>query len=192
MNFTRLTALLMLPFLLGGCASPLVFGGAVAGGVTVANDRRTVGSIVDDEGIELKAAAALAKDPDISKKAHINVTSFNGIVLLTGEAPNPALRARATAIVGQLDRVKRVQNEVTLGEPSSVGSRADDTWITTKLKSKLLTNKDVEGMRVKVVTEKGTVFLMGIVTRRTADGAVHEATNTNGVKRVIKMFEYLD
>lgn len=192
MNHLRPVALVTLSLLLGGCAAPLVFGGAVAGGAAVANDPRTVGTMVDDEAIELKAAAALAEDPDISKQTHIDVTSFDGVVLLTGESPSPALRARAEALVGRIRRVRHVQNEVTLGEPASGESRADDTWITTKVKSKMLAAKDVAGTHIKVVTERGTVFLMGIVDRRSADGAVRAATATAGVKRVVKMFRYED
>lgn len=187
-----ITPALLLAALLQGCAAPLVVGGAAVGGAAVAHDRRTAGTLVDDQGIELKVADAISKDKALNDQAHINATSFNGIVLLTGEAPNQTLRARATSLASKVEKVRRVQNEIAIGKPSSLSSRSNDAWITTKVKTKLLTSDKVDGTRVKVVTEAGTVYLMGLVKRKEANEAVAVVRNTSGVKRVVKVFEYLD
>ncbi len=175
-----------------GCSAPLVVGGAVAGGAAVATDRRTVGTMVDDQSIELKAISAFIEDAGISKQAHVSATSYNGIVLLTGEAPTEALRSRATELVRGIPSVRQVHNEIALREPTPAATRAKDTWITSKVKSKLLTNEEVEGLRVKVVTVDGIVYLMGLTTREQARLASDLARDTDGVRLVVKVFEYID
>lgn len=182
---------LLLPMLLSGCSTPLFLAGATATGAAVAHDRRTTGTVVDDQAIELKAVSRLNDDADLVQ-AHVNVTSYNGVVLLTGEVPNRGAKARAKAIVEQIPKVRRVHNELIIDAPSRFGSRSQDTWITTKLKSKLLAADEIEGTRVKVVTERGTVYLLGLVDRPTAEAAVLEARTTDGVKKVVKLFEYTD
>ncbi|MDV3237397.1 MAG: BON domain-containing protein [Gammaproteobacteria bacterium] len=176
-----------------GCA-PVVIGGA-ATGVTVAHDRRTAGTFVEDQTIELKANAALRDDPDLSTQAHLNVTSFNMIVLLSGEAPSEALRQRAGELVSNVEKVRRVHNEVLVAAPSSVMTRSSDTLITARVKTALFGIKGMEDFdptRVKVVTENGTVFLMGLLTRAEADAAARAASGIGGVQRVVKLFEYQD
>lgn len=186
------TILLLVSLLLtAGCSTPLFLAGATAGGAAVVHDRRTAGTVVDDQSIELKAVSRLNDDPDLAE-AHVNVTSFNGIVLLSGEAPNKGAKARATALVEQLPRVRRVHNELVIGEPSSFGERSRDTWITTKLKTKLLAAEEIEGTRIKVITERRTVYLMGLIEQKAADAAVLEARTTDGVEKVVKLFEYTD
>ncbi len=182
---------LILTSTLAGCEA-LVVGGA-ATGTAVVHDRRTTGSFVEDENIELKAAAALHKDAEIKDKAHISVTSFNQIVLLTGEAPTEAMRARAENIVKNIQKVRRVHNEVVIGAPSAMSSRASDTWITGKVKTRLfkVKLKNFDPTRVKVVTENGTVFLMGLLTRAEADAVVDQVRQVSGVQRVVKVFEYI-
>lgn len=176
---------------LAGCATPVVVGGAAASGAAVAHDRRTAGTVIDDQGIEFKAGSRLGEDAELAE-AHINVTSYNGIVLLSGEAPNPAARARAVSIVEQIPKVRRVHNELVVAEPAPAGDRSHDTWITTKVKSKFVANERLDPTRVKVVTERDVVYLMGLVTRGEAEVAVMEARTTNGVKKVVKLFEYID
>ncbi len=176
--------------MLQGCA-PLVVGGAAAGGVMVAEDNRTTGTIVDDKGIEFKVAKALADDQAIGA-AHINVSSLNGIVLLSGQVPTPALSARAEELARKIQKVRVVHNELVVGPNSSFSSRTHDTWITTKIVSKLLGGEGVSETRIKVVTEDGTVFLMGLVAHKQADRAVAVAQSTDGVKRIVKLFEYTD
>lgn len=178
---------------LQGCAE-MVVGGAAAG-ATVAHDRRTTGTFVDDEIIELKAAGKLSDDKEISEQTHINVTSYNNIILLSGEVPNEALRSRAAALVRPIPKVRQVHNELVIAAPSSLLTRTSDGWITTKVKTKLFSIKNMPGFdpsRVKVVSENGTVFLMGIVKRAEADAATDVARRVAGVQRVVKLFEYLD
>ncbi len=179
--------------LVPGCA-PVVVGGA-ATGAAVAHDRRTAGTVLEDQSIELKALARLREDPEIRDQAHINVTSYNLIVLLTGETPTEAMRHRAAEIVRGIDRVRQVHNELRVAAPSSMMSRSSDTLITAKVKTALFGVKGVEGFdptRVKVVTENGTVYLMGLVRRVEADAAAEAARTVSGVQRVVKLFEYLD
>lgn len=180
------------PFL-QGCA-PIVVGGA-ATGAAVAHDRRTTGSFIEDQAIEMKARTELNAEPELSRQAHINVTSFNMIVLVSGEAPTEALRQRAGAVVGGVEKVRRVHNEVIVAAPSSMMSRSSDTLITAKVKTSLFRIKGMEDFnptRVKVVTENGTVFLMGLLTRAEADATARTASTVGGVQRVVKLFEYQD
>lgn len=175
---------------LQGCVPALVIGGA-ATTAAVVHDRRTAGSIVDDQGIEFKALAALRSDEDLYRQAHINVTSYNSIVLLTGEAPTEALRNRALELVRPIDRVRSVHNEIRIAAPSSLTSRASDTLLTGKVKASLVGAENIDATRVKVVTEAGVVYLMGLVTRTEADAASDIASRVSGVQRVIKIFEYI-
>lgn len=177
---------------LSGCAPAVVVGGA-ATTASVMHDRRTTGSIVEDQAIEVRVKTALRKQ-GIQKTAHVNVTSYNGLVLLTGEAPEEALRSRAAEIARETREVRRVHNEITLAAPSSVMTRSSDLWLTTKVKTAML-KVDVDKFdptRVKVVAENGTVYLMGLVTRREASAATEQAQRIGGVQRIVKLFEYLD
>lgn len=186
----RLLLLLLLSQLLAACAAPVVVGGAAAGGAAVAHDRRSTGTMVDDEGIELKALNAIGNDAQLSEQCHINVTSFNGIVLLTGEAPTGALRDQVLRLARKQPKVRRVLNEITLAKPSPLSRRAKDSWLTAKVKTKLLGADGLDGTRIKVVSENGTVFLMGLVTRDEAATAVKVTKQTDGVTRVVRAFEY--
>jgi len=176
-----------------GC-TPVVVGGAAAGGAAV-YDRRTVGSFVDDEGVELKSRMAIFNDKELNSQIHINITSFNGIVLLSGEAPTAELRARAETITRGIEKVRLVHNEMSIAAPSSLMTRSSDTLITGKVKTSLFGIKGLEGFnptRVKVVTENGTVYLMGMLYRSEAAAVTEKARQVSGVQRVVKLFEYLD
>ena len=176
-----------------GC-TPVVVGGAAAGGAAV-YDRRTVGSFVDDEGVELKTRMAIFNDKELNSQIHINITSFNGIVLLSGEAPTAELRARAETITRGIEKVRLVHNEMSIAAPSSLMTRSSDTLITGKVKTSLFGIKGLEGfnpIRVKVVTENGTVYLMGMLYRSEAAAVTEKARQVSGVQRVVKLFEYLD
>ncbi|RMG28800.1 MAG: BON domain-containing protein [Gammaproteobacteria bacterium] len=180
--------------LLVGCA-PLVVGGAAATTAEVAHDRRTAGTVIDDQAIELKAFRAIHKDKTLASQSHISVTSYNLNVLLTGETPTEALRQRAAEIVRRIPRVRRVYNELVVAGPSSLTSRSNDTLITTKVKLALFHIKGLKGFdptRVKVVTERGNVYLMGLLTHEEADAVAETARRVGGVQRVIKLFEYID
>lgn len=179
--------------ILNGCA-PLVVGGT-ATGVAMVHDRRTAGTVLEDQSIELKALSALRKDEDLYKQSHINVTSYNMMVLLSGETPTEAYKQRAEEIVGNVEKVRRVYNELSVAAPSSMMTRSSDTLITGKVKTSLFSIRGLEGFdptRVKVVTENGTVYLMGLLTRREGDAVAEEARSVGGVQRVVKLFEYID
>jgi len=187
-----LSILLASHTLLSGCA-PVVVGGA-ATTVAVAHDRRTTGSVVEDQAIKARVITALKDDSEIDQQTHINVTSFNGIVLLTGEAPTESLRSRAGEIARNSEKVRRLHNEIVIAAPSSMMTRSSDSWITTKVKTALLGvgEEGFDATRVKVVTENGTVYLLGLVTHREASAATEQARQIGGVQRIVKLFEYLD
>ena len=189
-----ITAVLVTTLLLGGCAAAVVGGGA-ATGAGIAHDRRTAGTIIDDEGIELKALADIYKDKELYSQSHINVISFNGVVLLVGQTPTEALRQQADSIIRKIEKVRLVHNELTIAAPNSLLTRSSDSVITTKVKISLFEIKglhDFDPTRVKVVTENGIVYLMGILYHAEADAVATRASQVDGVQKVVKMFEYLD
>lgn len=153
---------------------------------------RTVGSYVDDELIETKAHVNLLEAREQLQGAGISVTSFNGLVLLTGQAASEEIRQQAEQIVATVRKVRRVHNEIEIsGTTSTIGS-ANDVWLTMKAKSQLLIDETVPGHRIKVVTENGTVYLMGLVTQAEADAAVGIVSNQGGVEKIVKIFEYIN
>lgn len=158
----------------------------------VFHDRRTVGSILDDQNIEMKAGARIISDAELKKTAHVNVTSINGIVLLTGEATTTEARDRILTHVRTINGVRRINNELQITEPSSMGARSRDSLITTAVKSRLTVARGVDPARIKVVTEAGAVYLMGLVTQAEGDLAAEQAATIDGVVRVVKVFEYID
>lgn len=172
------------------CA-PLVVAGAGAGGVA-AHDRRSVGAQVDDAAIELRGKAFVTGDDDLKKNAHVNVTSVNGIVLLTGETATAEQRDRVLAEVRNIPAVRRVVNEIRIMSPSAIGARANDTWLTTKIKTKLLNTRGVDASRVKAISEGASVYLLGLVTQEEGERATEAARRVNGVERVVKLFEYIE
>ena len=171
--------------LLSGCA-PLVVGGAVMTGV-VAVDRRTAGTQLEDEAIELKVASAINKE--LGERVHLNVTSYNRRVLLTGEVRSEADRERATALARSQDNVKDVVNDLAIGAPSSLSQRTKDTVTTGQVKAAFVDAKDLQASAVKVVTERGIVYLMGRVTAREAQRATDIARGISGVAKVVRVFE---
>ena len=186
-----LAILISLSFLQQGCA-PVVAGGAVATSIIVARDPRTTGTIIDDKGIQMKVGNAIYEDEMLGDQVHINVASYNGVVLLTGETPTAEMRARAEQIVSEVDKVRRVHNEITVAAPSSGLTRSSDTLITTKVKTRMVAEKEFDSGRIKVVTENGTVYLMGLVTRQQAAVATEISRSVSGVQRVVRLFEYTD
>ena len=193
MRMRACTAVVLSCLVSSGCA-PLVVGGAAATTASVAHDRRTTGSVVEDKAIKARVLSALNDDSELEKNSHINVSVFNGWVLLSGETPTEAFRTTAGDIARKQEKVRRLFNELTIAAPSSMMTRSSDAWITTKVKSSLV-GLDIEGFdptRVKVVTENGTVYLLGLVYHAEADAAVAEAQKVSGVQRVVKLFEYLD
>ncbi len=170
------------------CA-PVVVGGAAAGGALAA-DRRTSGIYVEDENIELKAVKFM--ETTLGENAHVNVTSYNRNVLLTGEVPDDAAKVKAEAYVKSIENVLAITNEIAVGPKSSLSSRSNDTYITSKVKTRFVTENQFQANYVKVVTENSVVYLLGIVNKAEADAAVEIARNTDGVSKVVKVFEYLN
>ena len=185
LNYLLLTALLGA---LQGCFPVAAVG--VGTGALMAADRRTTGTYIEDEGIEDKAIQQIsAKYHDT---VHINVTSFNRHALLTGEVLNEDAKTDIAKIVASLPNVKAVSNELAVSGLSGIASRSSDSVITGDVKLRFLNNKIFQADHVKVITENGTVFLMGLVYHKEAEAATEIASTTSGVQRVVKMFEYLD
>jgi osmotically-inducible protein OsmY len=175
--------------LLSGCV-PLVIAGAAGGTALVVADRRSVGAQTDDEAIELKMANNIGAG--YGDRVHVNVTSYNGIVLLTGEVPTPELKRSIEEIAKSTAKVRSVSDELTVGPVSSIGSRTNDSYITSKVKARFVEANKFAPNHVKVVTERQVVYLMGLVRRAEADTAAQIAATTSGVVRVVKLFEYID
>lgn len=189
----KLIPLICVALLLNACGFPVI-GTAEVSGISLFHDRRSLETITMDEKIETNASIELNLDYDIRKHAHFNVTAFNGVLLITGEVPNQMLRNRISTIVQKVPKVRLVQNQMVLAYPSSLATRTSDAWITSQVKVKFSYSPDMPGFdttRVKVVTENGRVFLMGIVHKKEADIAAENARRVSGVRQVIKVFEYL-
>lgn len=171
-----------------GCF-PAVVGGAAAGGAMAA-DRRTSGIFIEDENIELKAVKKM--ETNLGEYSHVNVTSFNRNVLLTGEVPDESKKALAESLLKEISNIRQVTNEITIEPKTSLSSRSNDTFITSKVKTQFITENRFPSNYVKIVTENSVVYLMGLVTQEEADAAVDIARNTNGVTKVVKVFEYIN
>jgi len=190
MAFRSLVLLLTAVLLLQGCATAVVTGAAT--GATLAVERRTTGTVIDDQGIEFKASRALHNDQEINDQSHINVTSYNGLVLVTGEVLTEDLKYAVTQKIQAIPKVRRVHNELIIGAPSAITSRSSDAWITSKVLAKLAANEHINHFHVKVVTENSVVYLMGILTPAEADQVVDVVKTSAGVQRVVKIFEYMN
>ncbi|VEC01239.1 Osmotically-inducible protein Y precursor [Cedecea lapagei] len=192
MNMKAITplAVLISALLLQGCVGAVVVGSAAVATKT-ATDPRTVGTQVDDGTLELRVNSALSKDEQIKKEARINVTAYQGKVLLAGQSPNPDLASRAKQIALGVDGATEVYNEIRIMPPVGLGVASSDTWITTKVRSQLLTSDQVKSSNVKVTTENGEVFLLGLVTEREGKAAADIASRVSGVKHVTTAFTIL-
>jgi osmotically-inducible protein OsmY len=172
---------------LAGCA-PVIVAAGVGGAAMVATDRRTTGTQVDDESIELKVSNQA--NTQFGDRIHLNVTSYDGTVLLTGEVPDQGVWASIGNIAKNTEKVKSVQNELVVAPIADYSARSNDTYITSKVKSRMIEANKFPPNVVKVVTERGVVYLMGIVTREEGNAAGETAATTTGVVRVVKFFEY--
>jgi len=170
-----------------GCV-PMVVAAGVGATAVVATNRRSTGAQVDDESIELKVSTAAASS--YGSSIHINVTSYNGTVLLTGEVPSTAIKDDIVKVAKTTDRVKAVESYLVIGPLADISGRSNDSYITSKVKARFVESDKLSTMDVKVVTERSTVYLMGIVTRDEGTAAGQIAATTSGVARVVKVFEY--
>ena len=175
--------------LLSSACAPLVLGGAMVGGALMATDRRTSGTQLEDQGIELKAGARIREQ--LGDRVHVSLNSYNRLVLITGEARNEADRTLLTSIASGVENVQSVLNETAVMGNSSLGSRSNDVLIATKIRANLVDARDLISNAFYVVVERGDVFIMGRVSEREATRAVEIARGVGGVKKVVRAFEIL-
>jgi len=173
--------------ILGGCFGATVVG--VGAGALMAADRRPSETFVTDESIELRTGNRIGEA--LGDRAHVSVSSYNRVVLLTGEVPDAAARSQIEKIAGGVPNVKAISNEVQIAGVSTLGARGNDAYITSKVKARFIDANKFAVIHVKVVTEGGTVYLLGMVTQRESDDAVEIARTTGGVQRVVRMFEFI-
>ena len=183
--FLAISAVALLP-LLNGCAAVVLGGAAATGGYLVGEDRRPAAVMTDDQAIELRASNRIT---DKFPGAHVSATSYNKLVLLSGEVPTAAAKAEVEQIVRGVDGVRGTYNELTVGPTSALSARANDSYITSKVKTRFLDGRRFNPVHVKVTTDAGTVYLMGIVTKQEASDATELARTTSGVQRVVRLFE---
>ena len=172
------------------CCVPLVIAGAAGGTALVVADRRSVGAQADDEAIELKIVNNIGAT--YADTVHVNATSYNGVVLLTGEVPTPEIKTSIVQVARNTPKVREVDDELVVGANSSIGARTNDSYITSKVKARFVEENKFPANNVKVVTERQVVYLMGLVRHVESDAAVQIARTTSGVVRVVKLFEYID
>ena len=174
---------------LAGCGS--IMASAGAGPIEEDPGERTLAQQVADETIETKAIININAANDGYEAAHLTVVSYNGFVLLAGQVPSEDLKGLAVKVVRELDDVRRIYNELEVGPETALGTRSNDTWITAQVKSKLLASSDTPGSRVKVVTENGVVYLMGLVSQDEAERIAREAAEVGGATKVVQLFEII-
>ncbi len=191
MKIHKLTvlAVLLSTVVVNGCGAVVAGGAAVA--TKTATDPRTMGTQVDDVTLEARVSSAIAKDQEIKQDARVTTTAYQGNVLLTGQSPRPELSERAKNIALGVDGVQEVYSAIREGKPVELGTISSDSWITTKVRSQLLTSDKVKSSNVKVVTENGEVFLLGLVTEAQGQEAAKIASQVSGVKQVVTVFHYL-
>ena len=186
LRLSALLAALATTAALSACA-PLLLGGAIVGSSVMVTDRRTTGTQVDDQAIELKGGKRVSDT--IGDRGSVSVTSYNRIVLLTGTVTNDADKAAVERAVASVENVKSVVNELAIGTAASFGNRSSDTLLTSKIKASMVDAKDVQVNSYKVLTERGIVYLMGRVTEREATRASDIARGVSGVQKVVRVFE---
>lgn len=189
-RITLACTLIVLSQLLQGCTPAVVAGSAVAASA-VASDRRAASVVLIDKGIEMRANDSLYSHVQIGNKIHVTVTSFNQNVLLTGEAPSEEIRQQVEEMVRNIDRVKTIYNQISIEPNSSADSRLNDTWLNSSIKGWILRSTNLDLGKFKIVTERGNVYLMGLVTEEEASTAADIASRVDGVKQVVKVFEYI-
>ncbi len=174
---------------LSGCVSALVAGVAIVT-LDISHDRRTVGEYIDDNAIEITARNIVGAKQEYRKVAHVKPQSWNGILLITGEIDSASIKQELLEKLRKIQGVRQVVDETTVTGKTKLGTRANDAWISSKVKSRLILKTGLDANRVKVVTTRSSVYLMGIVTREEADKATEVASKVRGVQRVVRVFEY--
>jgi osmotically-inducible protein OsmY len=190
MSIKSIISTITLAVLLQGCVAAAVIG--VVGGASVATDNRSLGNQIDDQNIELDAYVKINKIDDLSDNTNLQVISVNGSVLVIGQAPNSYLRDQAIKAINEVNGVKQLHNQIRISNTISFTTKTNDVWLTSKVKTSLFGTDKLDATNIKVVTENGEVFLMGLVTKTQATIAVDITRNVSGVNRVFKMFEYVE
>jgi osmotically-inducible protein OsmY len=188
-KINKIALLLSIGFALQGCAALVV--GAGVGAASAAHDRRSLGAQVDDKTSSGRLSSALGKNTAIKEQTNINVHVFNGTALLVGQAPTDELLRQVQQVAESVKNIKKLHNQVRIGSPISTATSTNDVWLVSKIKTKLIADKRVDGLHIDVAVENSEVFLMGLVSESEADIAVEIARNVSGVTQVIKAFEYL-
>jgi len=183
--FVKCITLFVLGLLLQGCVS------TVMSGASLFYDRYSIQKSLNNQKIDSTADKAIETDPHLLKETNITVTSFNYIALITGQVHNEAERQKVGKIVATIPKVRKVVNALTLGKPVAASQQTEDAWITTKIRSKIIATDEINPKEVKVLTEDSTVYLMGVVNKKQARALTKISRQTSGVKRVVKLFEYL-
>lgn len=186
----KILAILGIILLLPGCIPAIFVAGAAAGGAII-YDHRDTKTMVKDRDATFQIQNNIDLDKDLFKKAHISVVTFNHIALLVGQAPNEELRKHAETIAKANSQIKVLYNEIAVESPISHSQITNDTWITTKVKTTLLATPGLSSTNLKIITENGTVYLMGLITHKQADLATEQAKKVSGVEKIVKLFEYL-
>ena len=187
MKALRLITILLVASLLTGCVAAVI--GGAGGAALMGADRRTIGTVTEDRGIEIKAASRISdKYPD----AHINVNSYNRMVLVTGEVVSNTARGEIEKIARAVENVRGIYNELAVVGNSALSSRTNDTYLTGKIKARFVDGQKFNAVHVKVVTEAGNVYLLGMVSRKEADDATEIARTTGDVQKVVRLFEFID
>nr|WP_093391429.1 BON domain-containing protein [Halopseudomonas xinjiangensis] len=186
----RLTVI-ALALALAGCSSVLT--ATRDEPIDIDSGTRTIGSTIDDQLIETRIEVNVSKSHiDLERASRIDATSYNGVVLLAGQVPREELKEIAGNAARQVQKVKVVHNELKVGQPISLLARNNDALITANAKTRLLADSSIPGRRIKITTEAGSVYLLGLVTRKEADLAVQAVQQVGGVQRIVKLFEYID
>ena len=188
MHRFALIALLACSLVLSGCAAVLLTGAGA--GVAAAEDRRTLGAMTEDQNIELRTSNRVSEKH--SDRVHLNVTSYNRMVLLTGEVPTEEVKRDVERIARSVENVRGVSNELTVGVPTTLTNRANDSYVTSKVKARFVDAQRFNALHVKVVTENQVAYLLGLVSKQEAKDATSLARTTEGVKKVVTVFEYTD
>ncbi len=191
---TRPALAILLPLFMtlaafGGCAKIIQV--TTSEPVQISTNKRSLGTRINDGQLETFARVNIYKASSAFEHARVNIDSFNGIVLLTGQVPSEELRQLAGTTVSQINTLRQLHNELSVSERTRLPTHTKDAWITTKLKTKLIAS-NIQSSRVRIITESQTVYLMGLVSRHEADRVTEMARTTNGVKQVVKVFEYID
>ncbi|UAA38427.1 BON domain-containing protein [Paraneptunicella aestuarii] len=176
--------------LLSGCAA-LVVGGVGVSAVTMSEDKRTIGTQIDDATTDAKIENAISKVEELKENSNISVHVYNGTVLLLGQTPNGNLRIKAEQAAATVPNIRKIHNQIRIGSPTAATTKAYDVWLASKVRANLLSDKEVDFLKIDVAVEDSEVFLMGLVTQTQADKAIEITRNIDGVVKVINVFEIL-